>query len=595
MSLIHWYPLINDASDLGLKPINGTLIGSASFIDGGKLGKCLSAGTGSATTNGVNVSTNLLSELGSNYSVACWIKVNGNHYHYNGTILSSGNWNGSCWAFGLSQDNTQVDIFGSGYNKYITLPSALTTGTWYHLASVQKSGINYVYLNGTLVGTASITAIYTSDASNMCIGRETYADGYFTFNGNINDLRIYNHALSPKEIKELSKGLRLHYPMKQPRGFSDLASDIGLGVYNNYGVSASLSATGGSFMGYPIYRLTMTPTSANVSDFRTSLFNHGVYQSSYTYAASTPYSYWIYYKPVTHPDVRVGGTASNISGWIEHSPEYFGNGWWRVGQYRNGGVTETKTDSIFTSFYTPTAAAGVPISIDFCGPHLISGTSSIIETFGLETPAAQEYDTSGYGQHGTIVGTIYGHPGTPIHDLGYYFGSSSYIKLPTLSFTGMANSYTFSWWSCKSSMDGCMAWGFGDGNRLNLYPSSYFCWNTGDGSNNPFRNSSGTGISFTPYNGAWHHYAITGNGTTTTLYIDGSAVGTAKTYKPLTGTQIYISGWDTTSSYKWAGGHLSDYRIYATCLSAADIKELYNTPMATDNFGNIFTREIKEN
>lgn len=34
----------------------------------------------------------------------------------------------------------------------------------------------------------------------------------------MNDFRIYNHALSLKEVKEISKGLVLHYPLNQNVG-----------------------------------------------------------------------------------------------------------------------------------------------------------------------------------------------------------------------------------------------------------------------------------------------------------------------------------------------------------------------------------------
>ena len=38
----------------------------------------------------------------------------------------------------------------------------------------------------------------------------------FSFNGDINDLRIYNHALSAKEIYELSLAKVLHYDFDNP-------------------------------------------------------------------------------------------------------------------------------------------------------------------------------------------------------------------------------------------------------------------------------------------------------------------------------------------------------------------------------------------
>jgi hypothetical protein len=144
-------------------------------------------------------------------------------------------------------------------------------------------------------------------------------------------------------------------------------------------------------------------------------------------------------------------------------------------------------------------------------------------------------------------------------------------------------------------MSGRMAWGFDDGNHINLYPSGAFCWNTSDGAETPFKNDAGTSIGFTPYHGNWHHYAVTGDGAKTLLYIDGVFVGTAIKYKPVTGKTLVLSGWKVNNAnYRWSNGYLSDFRIYSTPLSASDVKDLYNAPIEIDNLGNIFANEIYE-
>ena len=95
MSLIHWWPLTGHARDMvGNK--HGELIGSPSLTETGKIGYCYSTNTTNTykSGQGVNIpNCNLINELGSEYSFACWFKVHGTHPDYNGTIMSSGNWN----------------------------------------------------------------------------------------------------------------------------------------------------------------------------------------------------------------------------------------------------------------------------------------------------------------------------------------------------------------------------------------------------------------------------------------------------------------------------------------------------------------------
>lgn len=209
-----------------------------------------------------------------------------------------------------------------------------------------------------------------------------------------------------------------------------------------------------------------------------------------------------------------------------------------------------------------------------------------------------ESDVSGNGYNATI-----GSPSTLNTNIStdskryntcYNFTSTSeYLVSPTIQTSGFSNSFTISWWSKNTNMSGQMAWGFADGNRLNMYPSGAFCWNTGDGASNPFVTDAGANISFSPYNGGWHHYAVTGNGTVNKFYIDGVYMGHSTTYKGITGTQIYISGWSSAVNYRWIG-QMSDFRLYSTVLSDSDIAALYKTMFSIDNHKNLFSGELYE-
>jgi len=47
-------------------------------------------------------------------------------------------------------------------------------------------------------------------------------------------------------------------------------------------------------------------------------------------------------------------------------------------------------------------------------------------------------------------------------------------------------------------------------------------------------------------------------------------------------------------SNNYYNGQMSDFRIYATALTAMQVKELYNTSMSVDSSGNIHARELVE-
>lgn len=98
---------------------------------------------------------------------------------------------------------------GYSYNFYLN--------QWYNVVLTSGDGAVRAYVNGELIGDTYAAFKPTFlEQTWICIGNGTYNQS-FHFNGLMNDIRIYNHCLSAKEVKEISQGLVLHYKLD---GFS---------------------------------------------------------------------------------------------------------------------------------------------------------------------------------------------------------------------------------------------------------------------------------------------------------------------------------------------------------------------------------------
>jgi Concanavalin A-like lectin/glucanases superfamily len=93
----------------------------------------------------------------------------------------------------------------SGAQVYRYGATTLQANTWYHVTGVYNSATSelHVYLNGqlddgALVGT--VTATQQNSTANVNIGRRPTTNS-FNFNGRIDDVRIYNRALTQPEIQ----------------------------------------------------------------------------------------------------------------------------------------------------------------------------------------------------------------------------------------------------------------------------------------------------------------------------------------------------------------------------------------------------------
>ena len=212
MSLQLWLPLTKDSRNYGATNSNIT-VNNATVNTNGKLGSCYSFnGTSSYLLGTHNFITNNLQD----WTFSCWMKIN---------ATTAGQTLFSCRT---SVSSTGITVFYYGSQWYIddgarwqfTPTVTIAKDTWYHVCVIRKKGVGkYLYINGVLDSSTATTGTPTIiSTTNYTIGASqntsTTASGNWV-NGYLNDIRFYDHAISMAELKEISKGLVVHYKLDE--------------------------------------------------------------------------------------------------------------------------------------------------------------------------------------------------------------------------------------------------------------------------------------------------------------------------------------------------------------------------------------------
>ncbi|MFA5013232.1 MAG: LamG-like jellyroll fold domain-containing protein [Candidatus Paceibacterota bacterium] len=87
--------------------------------------------------------------------------------------------------------------------------STISVGNWYHVVGTYDRSNIKLYKNGTLVDSRPYTTAINYLASTFEIGRLSVNE--FNFNGSIDDIRVYNRALSAQEIAQLYNSAKTNY------------------------------------------------------------------------------------------------------------------------------------------------------------------------------------------------------------------------------------------------------------------------------------------------------------------------------------------------------------------------------------------------
>jgi hypothetical protein len=167
--------------NLATAPVQGK-IGQALKFDGSS--GYVSVGSGLVPTN-------------SDFTVSGWV--------FGGeagqAIFSQGYDGVNDWGLNFRIDTCDFVVSGSLYRVLYTSPSATT---WHHYVCQRNNNIMSVYVDGILQNSTTQAGSLRSSGSNYIGARRnsvSVKDSYF--NGSIDDVRIYNRALSAGEVKQL--------------------------------------------------------------------------------------------------------------------------------------------------------------------------------------------------------------------------------------------------------------------------------------------------------------------------------------------------------------------------------------------------------
>lgn len=597
MSLQVWLPMTNTFENHGLLgPLTQT---AAPAYVNGKLGKALSTG-------GCKMSASQTASVLNNkaISICFWVYINAD----TGTTDNKVNFFGSN---GMGENNnrkfslfnypTVNDFHWSWMNDAASaifaggvIYGALPSYQWTHVAITYENPNGTIYMNG--VKKHTFTGV--SNSSSFAYETQVIYNSSYMYR---NDFRIYDHCLSPKEVKEISKGLFLHYPLSNSYNttvsvnkYSGTYAEGKASSYNNFtctpledepGYNYKFTYTGNGNNTWNYIRFpTVTFTAGKFYDYSCKVRYHSLSGGlDFCFRAARISNDWVtsMISVVSHPGI-----------WMEYHLRLTLNA-----KSERSGTTYDTAPCI--EFYTSSMSGnGTAYALDLDIKDIQITESPDNNRIPFSNGSYQDsmhYDSSGYLSTAIPIESIGYSSDSPRYDGCYSFSDTSHFKVsqPLVS----PAEFSCSFW-VKLIDIGTYA----------IITSNY---------NNPGSgfwiavNCEGSGLWF--YNGGyarshkgllstntWYHCCLTFKNGVFTWYQNGENAGSTDLSSRSTtlGINDTISIGNSYTGTKWNtkfNGSISDFRMYATALSASDVKELYNTPISITNTGVLMTHgEFKE-
>lgn len=555
MGLQVWLPLNGNLNNQGLSNVTVTNNG-ATVDDNGKIGKCYSFNGNSNYISLTNINCNAWAQC----TVAFWCYPT-NSFDYIYLVRGSGAHRFRINSGGLAFRDTN-------HSSTVIVPfnTTIETNVWSHITCVYNRGEVYMYVNGVLTNHSTsyynANSVLLSDLSEYRIARQqsTSADNYYT--GRINDFRIYDNALTASEVKSISQGLILHYPLdRNGWGQDNLA-------HNTYGLSP-FSTSQVEFKAYDVGVLDVTNGETITISFFLDMTVATAANSGYLLAYNTNYK-----GPHQIASVNVLEGRKLVVGEDIHERISF------TTTINNRSDANRSTDVLefYSNYNTENEIFISNIKVERgtkATQWSPNPSDTLYATMGIGN--AVEYDISGYQNNGTRTGNYTWSSNSHKYNVSTYFEDYTRYISCLINNDMIPDSITMSCWikSTNTSPKG------GYHIPLNMHGTNFEISIPSNGKarmgyvvgGTRYVSDVGSGL----LDGNWHMMTSTFNGSTICRYIDGVLINSENRTGALTALQtLGVGNFPAGTTYGNTQVYESDVRIYVTALSADDILELYN-------------------
>ena len=609
-TLVASYPFNNDGADITAYANAATLTNATLATDRfGKVNKAL------AVNNSQVKAANSVQLNSPNTTISFWVKVNALPASGEVYLLSNGGWQ-ERWKISLPNHGKPVFSTKNATGSNVDMDSdsvPLPVGQWRHIVATHDGTSNKIYINGLLKKSVAASGALGTTTKPLGIGYDPIDSSGF-FNGSLDDIQIYNVALTDAEVAALYAAQNtapVNTDTQAPSAPLSLSAAVS---FTTVTLSWLPSTDNVGVVAYNVFKnnvliLTTTNTSTPITGLTaTTKFTFGVTAVDAAGNQSAMSTLQVTTGQDATPDTQAPSVPTNFQAQVGSNSVQLS---WTASTdnrgvvgyiiFQDGTVIDTVLAPTLTKFVSGLTAqtaytfeilaydaaknksAKAEKTVTTLAP-VNTGEPGLVANYPFDDNAN---DATPYANHGTIGGnpTFITHAGFTGKALKFDGDKDSVLVKNAVQL--LSDYATVGFWirvdSIKLSDAEAYVIDFGHWDqrwKISLPQHLKIVWTTN--SKNALSNNfitdmdSGDGNEMTK--GIWWHVTMVHDGVSNIVYVNGIETKRAATTGKLNSTaRPLVFGSDAVEGGRYFVGALDNVKIYNKALTAAEINKLFKT------------------